>query len=183
MSVCIREPAAAASRGSCLPFGQNLSPRMAPTLKTRKPVNDLTVEDLLTFPIWEFTTDEEGVEGQDETWVRPVRHSQVPLEAYSQLVATDFTSAGGVQLLGFMTVTTADGLEVTAGSVVGERLYLVLPSMSEERALEEGLSWQVQSRNEVVEALGGSAASVFPLAYKLRVAIRGEKTPRSGMVE
>jgi hypothetical protein len=64
-------------------FGQSLSHCMPATLKTRKPVNELTVEDLLAFPIWEFAADEEGAEGQDETWVRPVRHSQVPREAYS----------------------------------------------------------------------------------------------------
>jgi hypothetical protein len=55
--------------------------------------------------------------------------------------------------------------------------------MSEERAREEGLSWAIQSRKEVVEAIGASAARVFPMTYKLRVAIRGEKTLRSGAVE
>lgn len=70
---------------------------MQVTLKTRKPVNKLTPEDLVTFPIWEFASDEEGVEGQDETWVRPVRRSQVPLEAYSQLVAADLTTAGVIK--------------------------------------------------------------------------------------
>jgi len=155
---------------------------MAATLKTRKPVNELTVEDLHTFPIWEFATDEEGVEGQDETWVRPIRRNQVPMGAYSQLVAADFSTAGGAKLQGFMTVTTADDIEITPGSVVGESLYLVLPGMSEERAREEGLSWAIQSRKEVVEAFGGSAATVFPMAYKLHVAIRGEKSVRSEVV-
>ncbi len=135
------------------------------------------------FPIWEFAEDEEDVEGQDETWVRPVRRNQVPIGAYSQLVAADFSTTGGVQLQGFMTVTTADGIEVTPGSLVGGDLYLVLPGMCEEKAREEGLSWAIDSRKEVVEALGGSAASVFPIAYKLRVAIRGENALRSGMVE
>jgi len=156
---------------------------MPATLKTRKPVNELSVEDLLAFPIWEFATDEEDVQGQDETWVRPVRHNQVPREAYSQLVATDFTTAGGMRLQGFMTVSTAEGTEVTAGAVVGEGAYHVLPSMSEERAQKEGLSWAVQSRKKLVEALHGSAGCVFPMAYRLRVAIRGEKTARSGVVE
>ncbi|HWQ90233.1 MAG TPA: hypothetical protein VN673_01085 [Clostridia bacterium] len=156
---------------------------MAATLKTRKPVNELTVEDLQAFPIWEFATDEEGVEGQDETWVRPVRRNQVPMEAYSQLVAADFSTADGVRLQGFMTVTTADGIEITPGAVLGEGFYRVLPGMSEERAREEGLSWAIQSRKEIVEALGGSPASVFPMAYELRIAIRGEKALRSGVVE
>ncbi len=156
---------------------------MPATLKTRKPINELTVEDLHAFPIWEFATDEEGVQGQDETWVRPVRSNQVPIGAYSQLVATDFSTAGGTRLQGFMTVTTADGIKITPGSLVREGLYLVLPGKLEERARVEGPSWTIQTRKEVVEALGDSPASVFPVAYKLRVAIRGEKALRSGVVK
>ena len=156
---------------------------MPTTLKTRKPVNELTVADLQSFPIWEFAEDEEGVDGQDETWVRPVRRNHIPQNAYSQLVAADFSTADGVQLRGFMTVTTAEGIEVTPGSVVGEGHYLVLPSMSEAEAREQGLAWAIQSRKELIEALGGSPVSVFPLAYKLRVVIRGENILRSGVVE
>jgi hypothetical protein len=33
---------------------------LATTLKTRKPVVNLTVSDLRAFPIWEFAIDEEG---------------------------------------------------------------------------------------------------------------------------
>jgi hypothetical protein len=156
---------------------------MAATLKTRKPVNKLTVTDLLTFPVWEFATDEEGVEGQDETWVRPVRSNRVPPDAYSQLVASDFTTAGGRKLQGFMTVSTAEGVEVTPGAVVSEGVYRVLPDMPETRARKEGFSWVIQARNDLLKALGSSAARVFPIAYTLRVCIRGEKTPRSGVVE
>jgi hypothetical protein len=156
---------------------------MPATLKTRKPVNELTVANLDAFPIWEFATDEEGVEGQDETWVRPIRRNQVPLGAYSLLVATDFSTAGGAQLRGFMIVTTADGIEITPGSLVGEGFYHVLPGMSEERAGQEGLDWPIEARRKVVEALGGSAASVFPIAYRLDVVIQGERAAQSGVVE
>jgi hypothetical protein len=37
----------------------------------RKSVVDLTLADLVASPVWEFALDEEGVEGQDETTVRP----------------------------------------------------------------------------------------------------------------
>src|SRR5262249_35640559 len=110
---------------------------MPATLKTRKPVNELSPEDLHTFPVWEFVTDEEAMEGQDETWIRPVRRREVPLRAYSQLVATDFTTVDGLQLQGFMTVTTADGIKVSPGSLCGQRVYHALPSMSEKLAREE----------------------------------------------
>ncbi len=104
---------------------------MQVTLKTRKPVDKLTVGDLVAFPIWEFASDEEDVEGQDETWVRPVGRKQVPAGAYSQLVASDFTTASGVKLQGFMTVTTANKIEVSAGALVAEGFYCVLPNVSE----------------------------------------------------
>ena len=156
---------------------------MVATQNTRKPVTELTVEDFHAFPIWEFATDEEGVEGQDETWVRPVLRNQIPIGVYSHLVAAEFSTAGGVQLQGFMTVTTADGIEITPGAVVGEGFYHVLPGMSEERAQEEDLTWAIQSRKEVVEALEGAAADVFPMVYRLHVAILGEETLRSGVVE
>ena len=115
-------------------FGQRLSRYMQATLKTRKPVDKLTAGDLVAFPIWEFASDEEDVEGQDETWVRPVGRKQVPAGAYSQLVASDFTTACGVKLQGFMTVTTANEIEISAGAIVGDGFYCVLPGMSDDRA-------------------------------------------------
>ena len=44
---------------------------MKPTLNTRKPILKLSNLDLRTFPIWEFASGEEGVDGRDETWVKP----------------------------------------------------------------------------------------------------------------
>lgn len=37
-----------------------------------KPMDDVTLEDMLQYPIWVFALDEEGDEGQDETWLKPV---------------------------------------------------------------------------------------------------------------
>ena len=37
-----------------------------------RPFHDQSVEDLLAYPIWVWALDEEGVEGQDETWVKPM---------------------------------------------------------------------------------------------------------------
>jgi hypothetical protein len=156
---------------------------MPTTLKSRKPVNELTVADLAAFPIWEFATDEEDIEGRDETWVRPVKTNEVPRDAYSQLVATDFTTVSGVMWQGFMTVTTTDAIEVTPGSLVGEGCYLVLPSMADERARREGLDWPIEARQDLLRVLGRPARAVFPISYTLRVRIRGEKQLRSGVVE
>lgn len=123
------------------------------------------------------------MEGQDETWVRPVRHKLVPSDAYSQLVGCDFTTAGGTKLQGYMTVTTADEIEISVGAIIGDGIYCVLPSMSDERAREEGLNWVIHSRKETLKVLGATATQIFPIAYTLRVCIRGEKAVRSGVVE
>lgn len=37
-----------------------------------KSLEDITIEDVLKDPIWVLALDEEGVEGQDETWQKPV---------------------------------------------------------------------------------------------------------------
>jgi hypothetical protein len=37
-----------------------------------KSPDDITIEDVKAFPIWEWALDEEGVDGQDETWQRPI---------------------------------------------------------------------------------------------------------------
>ncbi len=37
-----------------------------------KSLDDITLDDALKNPIWEWALDEEGEEGQDETWQRPI---------------------------------------------------------------------------------------------------------------
>lgn len=46
----------------------------------RKQVYELTVQDFLDHPIWEFCSDEEGVEGQDEATVRPTNKTELTNE-------------------------------------------------------------------------------------------------------
>ena len=82
---------------------------MAATLATRKPIDQITVADLVDFPIWEFCLDEEGVEGMDETWVRPLAAAAVPNGTYSLSVAAEFETASGLRVNGLIGVTTAEG--------------------------------------------------------------------------
>jgi hypothetical protein len=51
-------------------------------LCTRKPVDQLTLGDFAAFPVWEYANDEQGAEGRDETWVRPVDTTVVPKRSY-----------------------------------------------------------------------------------------------------
>ncbi|HOF88182.1 MAG TPA: hypothetical protein PLZ36_08795 [Armatimonadota bacterium] len=59
-----------------------------------KPVDKLTVEDLTRYPIWEFDLENEDEDGQDETWVKPVK--QLPVTDLSnRIVGIPVRFAGG----------------------------------------------------------------------------------------
>jgi len=67
-----------------------------------KPINALTKDDLISHPVWEFGSDEEGIDGQDETTVRPYS-GPIPAErAYGLLARAEFRSADGRRYLGYV---------------------------------------------------------------------------------
>jgi ribosomal protein L40E len=59
-----------------------------------KPVDELTVEDLKRHPVWEYDLENEGKEGRDETWIKPVR--KLPVEDLdNRVVGTEARLADG----------------------------------------------------------------------------------------
>ena len=61
---------------------------MGVSLRTRKPVNQLTLDDFAAFPIWEYADDAEGVEGSGrDVGAGPVGTSVVPKRAYTHVAA------------------------------------------------------------------------------------------------
>jgi hypothetical protein len=148
---------------------------MAATLATRKPIDQITAADLADFPIWEFCLDEEGTEGMDETWVRPLAAAEVPNEAYSLSVAAEFETASGLRVNGLIGVTTAEGeVEISQAALLFGGKYLFVPDKDMRIDADEKL------RRAVVDALGPSP--VFPLRYRLGVLIEGEASHREGTV-
>jgi hypothetical protein len=150
--------------------------RMRVTLETRKPVDHLTVSDLSTFPVWEFALDEEGVEGRDETWVRPLNAQIVPKNMYSLQVAADFRAACGRTYSGFVDVTTANPkwasgpVDITVGVILHGTNYLPIPA-------PKGSFFQ-----KARESLGLSDSELFPITYTLRALIEGEQALRTGVI-
>lgn len=72
--------------------------------QVRKQVYELTLEDLERCPVWEFASDEEGVEGQDEATVRPRPDLSAPLPRDGGLVVrTRFTARDGSEFFGHCT--------------------------------------------------------------------------------
>lgn len=47
---------------------------------TSKPMEEVTLQDMLEYPIWTFALDEEGIDGQDETWQKPILSRDVKKE-------------------------------------------------------------------------------------------------------
>ena len=148
---------------------------MAATIATRKPIDQITVADLVDFPIWEFCLDEEGVESMDETWVRPLAAAAVPNEAYSLSVAAEFETASGLRVNGLVGVTTIAGeVEISEAVLLFDGKYLFVPRIDALREHDEKL------RSAIADALGTSP--VFPLRYRLSVPIEGEASHREGTV-
>jgi hypothetical protein len=141
------------------------------TLKTRKPIDQLSVGDLVAFPIWEFATDEEDSEGQDETWVRPVDARSIRKGLWSLSVATDYHTRAGASIAGFIGVSTAEGVEIDNAVLLPKGKYIFVDVRSP------------ASRRATAKALGLSVKDVFPLKFTLRVPIGREKTFRTGVIE
>jgi len=74
------------------------------TVPIRKSVTDLTLADLATSPVWQFALDEEGVEGQDETTVRPCSvDGALDPSAGMFVVRARFALADGTLMSGYLT--------------------------------------------------------------------------------
>lgn len=73
-------------------------------IRVRKQVYELTLDDLSTFPVWEFRLDQEGEEGRDESTVRPYTPSG-PLDPTDRMfvVRAVFTLADGTRMRGYFT--------------------------------------------------------------------------------
>jgi hypothetical protein len=73
-------------------------------MKIRKQVYELTIEDLEAYPVWEFASDEESEESQDEATVRPYSQSGAADPADGALVVrASFTLADGTRMKGYLT--------------------------------------------------------------------------------
>ena len=138
------------------------------TLGRCKPIDELTPDDLAAFPIWEFTSDAEGVEGQDEAWVRPLRATVVPEDAWALSVAADFRTASGALFPGVVGVTTAGGVELSHGAILAPDEYVFVGSGD----LFDGPS--------VAAALELAPSEAIPLVFTLRALIGNEKVRRTG---
>jgi hypothetical protein len=69
-------------------------------MRIRKPLASLTAADLLKYPVWEFVLDEEGMEDQDETTLKPV--ARLGDEEGDVVVRSKFIGKDGTEYIGFL---------------------------------------------------------------------------------
>lgn len=81
-------------------------------MKIRKQVSKLTLSDIQKYPIWEYATDEEGSDGQDETMVRPVHAVDSQDRSENMIVRADFILTDGTQMMGFIKMRANGALSV-----------------------------------------------------------------------
>jgi len=141
-----------------------------PDLRLRKQVYELSLQDFVDSPIWEFCSDEEDVEGQDEATVRPTEKTQLSDELPGAcVVAADVLFADGSSGLGYLY-----NCEVGDVGCVQPNIF------TGHGQINFWLGWLlfVPNASERVQAnymkIGKSESAIFPLSFQSRVDINGK---------
>jgi hypothetical protein len=134
-------------------------------MNRKKPVYDLTLEDLSCSPVWEFTHGEEDEEeGQDEATVRPV-DQLVSLDSQEVMcvAATRFALADGTVMHGFL----------SPGALQDTHLGRLQPTIITDRGQISFWFGIVQPTQEIMadaySAMGRRPEHVFPISFSLAV--------------
>jgi hypothetical protein len=138
------------------------------SLASRKPIHRLTAPDLEAFPVWEFATDEEDIEGMDETWVKPVGET-IPDHESSLTVASVFKLNCGLVYPGFICCDTHTRFEVTAIALLTEMDQFFFSEATPQRHIAEALA-----------VFGLSWGQVFPVQYCTRAPRSSSTKPEQG---
>jgi hypothetical protein len=137
-------------------------------MKIRKQVYDLTPADFDLAHIWEFASDEEGVDGQDEATVRPVESAISPDSLEGMFVAkARFVLADGTTMGGYLTPGMPGELD----------LGRIQPAVVTEKGQVSFWCGMVEPTKEYIEAsykiLGKQPGDVFPLFFSSEVPFAG----------
>jgi hypothetical protein len=142
-----------------------MSAMKEPSQRIRKQVYLLSPQDLIDYPIWEFCSDEEGVDGQDEATVRPSEEKEVPgFSPGAYIVAADALFGDGTVACGYLYSGESHDLGCVQPNVVAGSFQVnfwlgwlrFVPNIEERIA-----------RN--YELLGKMRDSVFPVSFQSRV--------------
>ncbi len=134
----------------------------------RKQVYRLSSQDLLDSPIWEFCSDEEGIEGQDEATVKPSDDTEVP--GYSPgayVVAADITYADGARANGYLYSSKPDDFVCVSPTILLPTGQINLWAGS----LPFVPKWKEHLANDI--SLLRSNGALFPMLFESRANVNG----------
>jgi|SRR5471030_1548424 len=128
----------------------------------RKQVYDLTLSDLKLSPIWEFASDEEGIEGQDEATVRPINLNSLQDALAGLCIAkARFRLADGSTMYGYLTPGIKSSLD----------LGLIQPAIVTDSGQVSFWCGSIEPSQAYIESsyamLGKKPEEIFPLSYAL----------------
>ena len=135
-------------------------------MKIRKQVYELTISDIEEFPVWEFASDEEGDDGQDEATVRPLEFN-APLDPSDGMfvVQSEFLLADGTKMQGYLSPAPKNELAYIQPIIITENGQIMF-WYGIMKPLQEKITSNYSS-------LGKSSEQVFPLIFKSKVDILG----------
>ena len=145
-------PACSASRGT----------------RIRKQIYALTLHDLTTFPVWEFSLDVEGDEGRDESTVRPYTDPG-PLNPTDRMfvVRAVFTLADGSMRQGYVTPP------VRGDDSIGALQPIIVTDRGQIRFWCGTTVPDPERLARSYELLGKDAKHVFPVTFESDVELAG----------
>ncbi|MFB3897408.1 MAG: hypothetical protein ACE14V_14000, partial [bacterium] len=125
----------------------------------RKQLYHLTLADFEEFPVWEFALDEEGVDGQDETTVRPYNTSEVDPTAGLFVVKAKFILNDGTICYGYLTP------QVSGFDSIGYIQPIIITASGQINFWHGIIKPKDTEITEYYRKLGKNAAQVFPVKY------------------
>ena len=144
-----------------------------------KPVDQLRPADLAKHPVWEYANDEEGVEGQDETWVRPV--TQLPIsDASNHVIGTTVRFAGGREV-----VATLGNLDAARPEKTRQFLVLGVFRAGDEPFLLARYfdAWfDTTGPGALAKFMGLPVEEIFPIAYDVSSLVSGDPRCTRGLI-
>ena len=136
--------------------------------RIRKQMFDLTAEDFGEFAVWEFCLDEEGLEGQNETTVRPSALKAIPANSMgSFLIAAEVRFGDGTKGVGYLFSDERDVISAWPAVFISSRKvqFQIAGSLPIEKVEER--------KEQYYRELGMDRQSIFPISFHSLVPVAG----------
>jgi hypothetical protein len=144
-----------------------------------KSVISLTPKDFSEFPVWEYDLDAEGTDGQDETWVRPVKRYPVR-DLDNRVIGTIVSLHNGSTLMACLGNIALDYVQST-------REFLILSLWFGEEWLHLARYFDVDYAQNgpvgLASRLGLPVAEIFPISYDISHHAKGPHAVVRGIIK